>query len=794
MKILKKILITIISLIAILAIAFFTYSQYQKPIYEGELQLKNISKTTNVYFDKFGIPHIYAENQQDAMVAFGYVHAQDRLWQMELLRRIAPGRLSEIFGTRALKNDKFFAGLGIDETSEKAVAEMDINSQAYKMSMAYLDGLNQYLENGKTPIEFSILNIEKQKFTLKDVYNTFGFMAFSFAMAQKTDPLLTDIRNQFGENYLKDLGVNYEYNPTRLKITKQQSQQYIEISKSITELMDKSPAPPFIGSNSWVIGGNKTKLGKVLFANDPHIEFSQPGTWFEAHISCPDYEIYGFYVAGTPFPLLGHNRNYAYGMTMFENDDCDFFQEENNPANSNQYKTSTGFLDYKTRQKTIKVKDSTSVILNVKETIHGPIINDLIADFKTKKPVSLSWIFKQQPVKVLESTYGLCHANNINEFEIAVSKLSAPGLNIMYGDARNNVAWFTTGKLYKLEKGVNPNFILDGSNGIDDKKTFLPFDENPKSINPKNGYVYSSNNMPESINGYDYPGYYLPEDRAKRISSLLDSKSNWDKTSASQMITDNTSLVATEISKNFISYLDKKSLSANEQKAIKILESWKGTNNLEDVAPTIYNKWVYFYLKNIFEDELGKISFNQLLQTHIVKQIIGNQSKIENSPWWDNLLTKNKIESRQEIFNLSLQQAILNLEKQLGKDINTWTWNRVHKLEVKHPLSNVALLKPIFGLKIFDIAGSNEVINNNMFTYSDDAIYKVKGGPSCRRIIDFSDIENSFNVLPTGNSGNPFSEHYNDQAKLFVEDKFRKMILNKLEIKKNSTKLVFNRF
>ena len=794
MKILKKILITIISLIAILAIAFFTYSQYQKPIYEGELQLKNISKTTNVYFDKFGIPHIYAENQQDAMVAFGYVHAQDRLWQMELLRRIAPGRLSEIFGTRALKNDKFFAGLGIDETSEKAVAEMDINSQAYKMSMAYLDGLNQYLENGKTPIEFSILNIEKQKFTLKDVYNTFGFMAFSFAMAQKTDPLLTDIRNQFGENYLKDLGVNYEYNPTRLKITKQQSQQYIEISKSITELMDKSPAPPFIGSNSWVIGGNKTKLGKVLFANDPHIEFSQPGTWFEAHIFCPDYEIYGFYVAGTPFPLLGHNRNYAYGMTMFENDDCDFFQEENNPANSNQYKTSTGFLDYKTRQKTIKVKDSTSVILNVKETIHGPIINDLIADFKTQKPVSLSWIFKQQPVKVLESTYGLCHANNIQEFENAVSILAAPGLNIMYGDARNYVAWFTTGKLYKLEKGVNPNFILDGSNGIDDKKTFLPFDENPKSINPKNGYVYSSNNMPESINGYDYPGYYLPEDRAKRISSLLDSKSNWDKTSASQMITDNTSLVANEISKNFISYLDKKSLSANEQKAIKIIESWKGTNNLEDVAPTIYNKWVYFYLKNTFEDELGKISFNQLLQTHIVKQIIGNQSKIENSPWWDNLLTKNKIESRQEIFNLSLQQAILNLEKQLGKDINTWTWNRVHKLEVKHPLSNVALLKPIFGLKIFDIAGSNEVINNNMFTYSDDAIYKVKGGPSCRRIIDFSDIENSFNVLPTGNSGNPFSEHYNDQAKLFVEDKFRKMILNKLEIKKNSTKLVFNRF
>jgi penicillin G amidase len=790
MKIIKKTFLILISIIAILAIAFFAYSQYQKPIYEGELQLKNISKTTNVYFDEFGIPHIYAENQHDAMVAFGYVHAQDRLWQMELLRRIAPGRLSEIFGTRALKNDLFFVGLGIDEASQKAVAEMDKNSETYKMSMAYLDGLNQYLENGKTPIEFSILDIEKQKFTLKDVYNTFGFMAFSFAMAQKTDPLLSDIRNQFGEKYLKDLGVNYEYNSTRLKITKEQSEQYIEISKSITSLLEKSPIAPFIGSNSWVIGGSKTKSGKVLFANDPHIEFSQPGTWFEAHISCPNYEIYGFYVAGTPLPLLGHNRNYAYGLTMFENDDCDFFQEENNTKNGNQYKTSTGFLNYKIRQKTIKVKDSTSVILKIKDTQHGPIVNDLIADFKNKNPVSLSWIFTQQPIKILDAVYGMSHAKNIQNFENAVSLIVAPGLNIMYGDSENNIAWFTSGKLYKLEKGVNSNFILNGTNGIDDKKTFYSFNENPKSINPKIGYVYSANNMPEAINGYEYPGYYLPEDRAKRISGLLDSKSNWNKISASQMITDNISSTATDISKNFISYLNRKSLSANENKAIKILESWKGSNNLDDVAPTIYNKWVYFYLKNTFEDEIGEISFNQLLKTHIVKQIIGNQSKIENSPWWDNLLTKNKIENRQEIFNLSFLQAISSLEKQLGNDINSWTWNRVHKLEIKHPLSSVALLKPIFGIGTFAISGSNEVINNNLFTYSDDAVLTVKGGPSTRRIIDFSDIENSLNVFPSGNSGNPFSKHYDDQSKMFIDGKFRKMMLNKLEIIKKSTKLV----
>ena len=791
MKILKKIFLIVLSFFVVVAIAYFAYSQYQKPTYEGELSIKNISKTTDVYFDNYGIPHIYAENQHDAMVILGYVHAQDRLWQMELLRRIAPGRLAEIFGTRALKNDLFFSGLGIDEASQKAVSEMDINSETYKLTIAYLDGLNQYIDNGKTPIEFSILGIKKEKFTLKDVYNTFGFMAFSFAMAQKTDPLLTDIRNQYGEKYLHDLGINYEYNPTRLKITKAQSEQYVAISQSVNAMLENMPVAPFIGSNAWVIGGKKTKSGKVLFANDPHIEFSQPGTWYEAHINCPNYELYGCYVAGTPFPLLAHNRDYAYGMTMFENDDCDFFQEENNPENTNQYKTSTGFLDYQIKTKSIKVKDSTTVKIVVKSTQHGPIINDLIADFKTKKPVSLSWIFTQQPIKILTAVYGLSHAENITAFEKSVAMIAAPGLNIMYGDAKNNMAWFTTGKLYRQEKGVNPNFILNGSNGIDDKKTFFEPNENPQSVNPEKGYVYSANNMPEAISGYNYPGYYLPEDRAKRISNLLDAKSDWDKNSASAMITDNYSATATSITKNFISYLNISSLSANEKNAIQILNSWSGSHNTKDIAPTIYNKWIYFYLKNTFEDELGTISFNQLLKTHLIKQIIGNQTRIENSPWWDNLSTKNKVENRQEIFTLSLKQAVASLEKQLGKDTSDWAWGKVHQLEIKHPLSSVAALKPIFSVGKFEIAGSNEVINNNMFTYSNDEKYTVKGGPSTRRIIDFADIENSLSILPTGNSGDPFSEHYDDQVELFVNGKFRKMMLNKTEIIKKSTKLTF---
>ena len=790
MKKLKKILLIIFVLIILTALSIFIYLQTTKPQYEGEVGLKNISKETTVYFDDYGVPHIYAASQKDALTVLGYVHAQDRLWQMELMRRIAPGRLSELFGSKALPNDKFFAGIGIDENSEKAIAQLDKNSETYQLAIAYLDGVNQYIENGKTPIEFQLVGVKKEKYTLKDVYNIFGFMSFSFAMAQKTDPLLTDIRDKFGMEYLKDFGIDGSLGTQQLKSYKGKSNDYSEISKSVASLLDNSPVPPFIGSNSWVIGAPKAKNGKVIFANDPHIGFSQPGTWYEAHIVTPDYEIYGYYLAGCPFPLLGHNHKYAYGLTMFENDDLDLFQEKENPQNANQYKTVNGYKNYIIRQKTIKVKDSASVTLNIKETIHGPIMNGLLTTLTSKKPIAMSWIYTQQKNQILEAVHALSHSKNVNDFYNGVSLIASPGLNVMYGDAQNNIAWITSGKLYKLDKSVNGNFIMNGANGIDDKKEFLDFSKNPSAINPPWDYVYSSNNQPEAIDGYLYPGYYLPKDRAKRINGLLAPKNNWTSSDVQKMINDNTSSTASDLMANWTSVLNKNA-STNEQTAMQILQHWKGTNDLKDIAPTIFNKWIYFYLQDTFKDELGVDNFNSFLGTHIMKQTIAAQSQNENSPWWDDITTKNHKETRTEILNKSFKEAIASLEKQIGNNPNDWTWNKVHIVEHQHPLGKVAALRGFFNVGPFEAPGSNEVINNLFFTYSDNPKSEVKGGPSTRRIIDFSDVENSVSILPTGQSGNPMSKHYSDQAEMYIQGKFRKMKMNKTEIIKTSTKLVF---
>lgn len=788
----KKFLLILLLLIIAIGVGLCAYIFHLKPTYEGELDLKNIQEETTVYFDEFGIPHIYANSEKDAMTALGYVHAQERLWQMELLRRIAPGRLSEIFGSVALPNDQFFAGIGIEEASAKAIAKLDKNSESYKLTQAYLDGINQYLEEGTTPIEFTLVGVKKQKFTIKDVYNIFGYMSFSFAMAQKTDPLLTDIKNKYGAEYLKDLGIEGEFNTTRIKISKEKAEEYSEIAKSVAAMLDQSPIPPFIGSNSWVVGPHKSKSGKVIFANDPHIGFSQPATWYEAHVVTPKQELYGCYLAGTPFPLLAHNRDYAYGLTMFENDDIDFYQEKNKVGDPSQYQTPNGFAAYETRRKVIKVKDTSDVILTVKLTRHGPIMNDLIERLDKKYPIAMSWTYTREPIQILDAAYGLSHAKNKEDFKKAVSLIAAPGLNVMYGDAKGNVGWWASGKLYKHKEGVNTHLILDGSTGNDDVTEYLDFDKNPSAENPKWGYVYSANNQPEAIdNGYLYPGYYLPEDRAKRIAGLMDAKSDWDKEAVSKMIYDNTSDVAVDVVKNLISNIDLYSISAAEKEAIKVLKSWKGSNNLEDAAPTIYNKWIYLYLKNTFEDEMGKENFNLFLGISVGKQVIANQIKNENSVWWDNIKTKNVKETRKQIVSKSFHDAIISLQNQLGNTVSDWKWGEVHTVEHEHPLGKVAALRRLFNVGPFNSPGSNEVINNLFFGFNDEGKYYTKGGPSTRRIVDFSDIENSWSILPTGQSGNPFSKHYDDQAKMYNDGKFRKMKLNKEEIIKTSTKLVF---
>ncbi|WP_435314523.1 penicillin acylase family protein [Cellulophaga fucicola] len=782
MRRLKKILKITIPILGLLVLGLCIFLYSLTPVYEGEANLKNLSENVDVYYDSYGIPHIYGVSEKDATRALGYVHAQDRLWQMELLRRISAGQLSEIFGEDLVETDKLFLALGIDDYSKETVANLDPNSDYVLLTEAYLDGINQFIEEGPTPVEFYLTGVKKRPFELKDVYNTIGYIGFSFAMAHKTDPFLTTIKDKLGAAYLQDLSIETiptstyikNYNP--LKDTLQ-----LGLSSKLASALKDLPLPMFEGSNSWVISPEKTKNGNVILANDPHIGFSQPSVWYEAHISTPTYKKYGYHLAGVPFPLLAHSRQLAYGLTMFENDDVDFYFEETNPQDSTLYRTENGWEKYTYKEKIIKVKGEDDVKFTVKSTRHGAVVNNVTASVTEEKPVTISWIYTKVENKLLSALYGMSHSETMNTFKRHLEDIHAPGLNIMYGDAEGNVAWWATAKLYKMPDSTNTKLILDGASGKQERGEFLDFSENPHAENPPWNYVYSANNQPDTVNGLFFPGYYLPENRAKRIVELLKPKNDWDKEAVSKMMTDVTSAVDPSLATSMAKDLDITNLDKSYIKLLDDLSKWEGEATVNSVESSVYQRWVFYMLKNTFKDELGDELFTQLLSTHFHKRLIAPLVNNTASIWWDNVATE-KVETSKDILQISFEQAVASLEKQFGKDISTWTWGKIHTLEHEHPIGKVETLRKYFNVGPFPINGTKEVINNMSFTYDETGEYKVTSGPSTRRVIDFSDIENSISILPTGQSGNPFSSHYNDQAKMYNKGEFRKMMMNKEEI------------
>jgi penicillin amidase len=377
----------------------------------------------------------------------------------------------------------------------------------------------------------------------------------------------------------------------------------------------------------------------------------------------------------------------------------------------------------------------------------------------------------------------------MRDFKKSVAKIHAPGLNVMYGDAKDNIGWFSSAKLYQLRDGLSSKTYLNGASGNDEIIEYLPFEENPQAINPTWKYVYSANNQPDSVRGKLYQGYYQPQDRAKRIVELLDEKNDFTKKDVSKMIYDVKSSTVSEISKGLLKSVEKSKGTASERKAFSIIENWDGSYLKTSVGPTIFNRFLYEFLKETYNDELGD-SFQLFINSQLQDQVLPLQVNREKSVWWDNISSKDKIETRSDIVNLAFKNAIVFLQNQLGENMEDWTWNRVLSIEHEHAIGKAGgLLRKFFNVGPFETIGGNEVINNQIFNLDSTGYYKVTAGPSTRRIVDFSDVENSLAILPTGQSGNVFSEYYKDQTEKYLEGEFVKMNLNQAEIEQSKNVL-----
>jgi len=785
MKILKRILIVLVAIVLLVVVSGYFYLKSTAPDYSGQLSLPGLKAEVEVLYDDYGVPHIYAQNEEDAYYALGYVHAQDRLFQMEMLRRAAGGRLSEILGEDLIKVDKMFRTLGINQFAKEHAKKFLSSDTArfQKAALAYQKGINQYIKTGKTPIEFTIIGIPKEEFKPEDIYLAVGFMSFGFAEGLRADPVLEKIRTEYGEEYLADFAVQTPTDAVKIKNYKGvvKNSQGDSLIASINEALSKIPVPLWSGSNGWVVSGERTKSGKPILENDTHIGFGQPAVWYEAHLEYPEESFYGHHIAGIPFGLLGNNRFSGWGLTMFENDDSDFFLETVNPENSNQVKFKDQWEEMSSRKEIIKVKDKSDVELEVRSSRHGALVNGILDHTPKDQAVALSWSLTKETNLSLQAAWLLNHGKSFRDSEKAAAAFSAPGLNVMYGDVDGNIAWWACAKLPIRPAHVRSKLFLDGASGNDEYLGYYDFTKNPQSINPPWGYVYSANNQPDSVDGVLYSGYYYPKARAGRIVEYLNKEKKWLPDDMKEINLDVVSISTPEVAKEMASVL---STLNNPEFAplIDLLQNWNGDHKQTDTAPSVYYNMISQIYYMSMKDEIGADALSSILATSVPKNSVTTFIKHENSKWWDDVSTKDAKETRAMIFEKAALKTLSLLKETCGDKPGDWIWGKIHTLKHKHPLGAISLLDKFFSVGPFSVDGGNEVLNNLHFDLDTTGYFQVNGGPALRKIMDFSDVEKGETVSPSGQSGNVMSPFYSDEAEMYATGKFRRMLMNREEI------------
>ena len=789
----KRSLTALVLLIVVLAVGAAGYLYSKQPSRSGTVQLQDLQGSVTVRYDERGVPHIRAENETDLYRALGYVHAQDRLFQMEVLRRLARGELAEVMGPKLLDTDKLMRSLRIRERAETYLANLDKSSPTFIALQAYLDGINQYQDSHARPVEFDVLGIPKRPFTAQDTISIAGYMAYSFAAAFRTEPLLTYVRDQLGADYLNvfDLGFQpkgvlaKQPNASASPLASADWKDLNALARLSEQALADNGLPQFEGSNAWVVAGSRTQSGKPLLAGDPHIRFSAPSVWYEAHLSAPGFDLYGHYQALMPFASLGMNRDFGWSITMFQNDDLDLIAEKVNPDNPDQVWYRGKWVDMTRSEQQIAVKGQAPVTLVLRQSPHGPIVNDALGASVGKTPIAMWWAFLETQNPLLEGFYQLNRADTLVKARTAAAKIQAPGLNVVWANAKGDIGWWAAAQLPKRPAGVRPEFILDGSTTDADKDGFYPFSANPQEENPARGYIVSANFQPVSPTGMEIPGYYNLADRGQQLNRQLSDKAmKWNLENSQQLQLGTTTAYGPRLMAPLLPVLREVVSDPAELKLVEQLAQWTGDYPLDSTAATLFNQFLFNLADAAMHDELGNDFFETLISTRVIDAALPRLAANADSPWWDNRDTLGK-ETRADTVKAAWQASIAHLKTTLGTDYAQWQWGKAHTLTHGHPLGQQKPLDRFFNVGPFAAPGTHEV-PNNLSSKIGPAPWPVTYGPSTRRLIDFADPAHSLTVNPVGQSGVLLDRHYDDQAEAYIEGMYFQAHLNEEEVAANT--------
>lgn len=798
-RIIKWSIITVLTLALALAAFLFWYSGASQPQLSGTLQLSGLKAPVDVVRDAQGVPHIFAASGDDAYFALGFVHAQDRLWQMEMNRRIAAGRVAEILGQSALDTDRFLRTLGIRRNAEAIYANLSNKSRA--SLDAYAKGVNAYLASRKTPLppEFMLTGAPSPApWHPVDSISWQTMMAWDLGANWTQELLRMRLSQRLPLARINEFLAPYP--GERALKTQDYTKLYRELSGTTQQLaaLEKIAPPSLVegmGSNNWVVAGERTTTGKPLLANDPHLGLSAPALWYFAHLSAPDLDVIGATLPGIPGVVLGHNERIAWGFTNTAPDVQDLYIEKLNPANSSQYKTPEGWATFRERIETIKVKGAPDVRMQVRESRHGPVITGALPllektalDAK-RHVIAFAWTALRPDDLTIQAGMTLARARDWNEFVDSMRDFGAPQQNMVYADVDGNIGFIAPARV-PIRKAANDLKGLAPAPGWDaryDWDGFIPFDRLPRQFNPAGQKFVTAN---QKVVDEDYPFFLTSEwtlpFRAERIAALLDAKPRHDLDSFAAIQGDHVSLAARQL---FPYVLGTVARSPRAAEALRLLSAWDGSMAADRAEPLIFNAWMREVARGIFADELGPELMQDYFEQRNVHQAMVNvlQDVGGQSRWCADVSKPagTPPQTCSAVLAASLDVALADLAQRHGADMAKWRWGDAHQARSEHrPFGKVRLLSNLFDLRIAT-PGDTYTVNVGRYSMRDEKEPFVnKHAASLRALYDLSDLENSRFIHSTGQSGNVFSPLYRNFSQRWADVGYVPMQMRRASVEK----------
>lgn len=781
-KILKWFIIVLLLLIVTSFIFIKLIARKGLPDYDATIRLNKLNSEVVVYRDNFGTPHIYAENETDLYRAVGYVIAQDRMWQMDLLRRATMGRLSEIFGEDYIETDLLLRSLRYSEKSKQILAESP--AELIATLEAFSDGVNQYIEQNKSnlPVEFLILGYKPDLWEPYQSINFIGFMAWDLK-AGWNEIVLEKLKAKIDSARYSEILPHVERYKTCVFESETDS---LLTENKLTELnkLERLGLDILCGSNNWAVSGKKSSTGSAIVANDMHLSFSVPGIWIQMHqVIKGRLNVSGLVLPGQPLVVVGHNDSIAWGMTNTYVDNLDFYEEKINPENPNQYWYNDSLRNFEIVNETIKIKGGTEVQKTYRLNHRGPVVSEVKGI--TDRVLTIHWV-GDEPSNELLSIYKINRANNWNDFNDAFQYFRSVSQNIVYGDVKGNIGLHACAGV-PIRKRDAVFKVLPGWTDEYDWKGMVPYNELPFEYNPKSGYVSSANNRTvDSTYPYHIGSWYDAPYRIDRIREMLTAKEILSVGDFKNMQNDSKSKLTEKLIEKCFKVLDPSQMTPKELEAYELLKNWDGTMDKELVQPAVSESFLSAFIIRVFKDEMGEELFKSFTEGSRLSRIaLFNLLDTDKSPWIDDITTSDS-ETFQQIAQLAYSDAILKLEENYSGNIDKWAWGNMHTITFSHPLSIVKILGFLFNLNRgpFGVSGSNHTVAPYSYIFNQPS--KVEHGASHRHIFSTANWDSTISVIPTGNSGVIKSEFYLDQSKMFVEGRYHSDYFTEGAVKNNA--------